>query len=69
MEQALELRHSAGDPLDEAQTLCHLAWAHRGRTAAGSGRRVPAPGAATFTDLGNLAQAAAILAQLGESGV
>ena len=69
LERALELRQAAGERFDEAHTLRELGRAYqlagRDDRAADCLRQA----AATFTDLGNLAQAAAIQAQLGDPGV
>jgi len=69
LERALELRQASGERFDEAHTLRDLGRAYQ---LAGQDERAAAclrQAAATFVDLGNLAQAAAIQAQLGESGV
>ena len=69
LERALELRQASGERFDEAHTLRDLGRAYQ---LAGQDDRAAdclRQAAATFTDLGNLAQAAAIQAQLGESGV
>ena len=69
LERALELRQASGERFDEAHTLRDLGRAYQ---LAGQDDRAAdclRQAAATFTDLGNLAQAAAIKAQLGESGV
>jgi DNA-binding SARP family transcriptional activator/Tfp pilus assembly protein PilF len=69
LERALELRQASGERFDEAHTLRDLGRAYQ---LAGQDDRAAdclRQAAATFADLGNLAQAAAIQAQLGESGV
>jgi DNA-binding SARP family transcriptional activator/Tfp pilus assembly protein PilF len=69
LERALELRQASGERFDEAHTLRDLGRAYQ---LAGQDDRAAdclRQAAATFADLGNLAQAAAIQAQLSESGV
>ena len=73
LERALELRQPPGERFDEAHTLRDLGRAHvagqqpdRARTYL---RQAAARGIGGDAHLGNLAQAAAIQAQLGESGV
>jgi DNA-binding SARP family transcriptional activator/Tfp pilus assembly protein PilF len=68
LERALELRQASGERFDEAHTLRDLGRAYQ---LAGQDERAAVclrQAAATFADLGDLAQAAAIQAQLGESG-
>jgi DNA-binding SARP family transcriptional activator/tetratricopeptide (TPR) repeat protein len=69
LERALELRQASGERYDEAHTLRDLGRAYQ---LAGQDDRAAEclrQAATTFTDLGNLVQAAAIHAQLGEAGV
>ena len=68
LERALELRQASGERFDEAHTLRDLGQAYLMAGQAGRAAGCLREAAAIFADLGNLTQATAILAQLGELG-
>ena len=68
LERALDLRQASGERFDEAHTLRDLGQAYLRSGDPGRAVRCLRQAAATFTDLGNLNQAAAIHAQLAETG-
>ena len=68
LERALDLRQASGERFDEAHTLRDLGQAYLRSGDPGRAARCLRQAAATFTDLGNLSQAAAIQAQLAETG-
>ena len=69
LERALELRQASGERYDEAHTLRDLGRAYQLAGQDDRAAKCLRQAATTFTDLGNLVQAAAIHAQLGEAGV
>ena len=68
LERALDLRQASGERFDEAHTLRELGQAYLRSGDPGRAVRCLRQAAATFTDLGDLNQAAAIHAQLAETG-
>ena len=68
LERALDLRQASGERFDEAHTLRDLGQAYLRSGDPGRAASCLRQAAATFTDLGNLSQAAAIHAQLAETG-